>query len=342
MATIGATVLTLVDWAKRQDPNGTIPDIAEMLSQKNEVLMDMLFKMGNLPTGERLVIRTGLPSVAWRLLNQPIATSKSTTAQVDEQCGMLEAWAEVDKDLAELNDDVNGFRLSEAVAFTEALNIEMASTLFYGNSGTDPEKFLGLAPRYAATSAANGSNILKAGGSGSDNTSMWLICWGSNTIYGILPKGSRAGIVHENLGLQTITGSTGIGGTRMRAYQDHWQWKCGIAVKDWRYAVRIPNIDISDLLAITGTQATTASTFLPKLMARALHRVPSMGMGSCVFYANRTVLSNLTVLAMEKATNVLNIQDGLNQFGQPYTSMKFLGIPVRCSDALIETETAVT
>ena len=112
MATIGATVLTLADWAKRLDPEGKVPAIVELLGQTNEMLTDMLWKEGNLPTGERVVVRTGLPTVAWRLLNQAVATSKSTTAQVDEATGMLEAWSEVDKDLAELNGIVETFRLS--------------------------------------------------------------------------------------------------------------------------------------------------------------------------------------------------------------------------------------
>lgn len=342
-ATVGNSVLTLSDWAKRLDPDGKIPTIVELLSQTNDVLKDMLFKEGNLPTGERTTVRTGLPSVAWRLLNQGIATSKSNTAQIDEQAGMLEAWSEVDKDLAELNGSTSGFRLSEAQAFIEAINQEMASTLFYGNSGTAPEEFLGFAPRYASLSAANGQNILSAGGAGSDNTSVWLVCWGANTVHGVFPKGSKAGLIHEDLGLVTVETSAGIGGNRMRAYQDHWQWKNGLVLKDWRYASRIANIDVSDLVGLATTQATTASTFLPKLMARAIDRIPALGMGVPVFYANRTVMSNLRVAAMEKATNTLSIEEGLNQFGERIqTGLKFLGIPIRTVDALLETESVVS
>src|SRR3990167_8286645 len=120
MATLGASVLTLTDWAKRLDPGGKVDMTVELMSQTNEILTDMLFKEGNLPTGERTTIRTGLPTVYWRLLNQGVTPSKSTTAQVDESCGMLEAWSEVDKDLAELNGNVGQFRLNEARAFLEA------------------------------------------------------------------------------------------------------------------------------------------------------------------------------------------------------------------------------
>lgn len=342
-ATVGSTVLTLADWAKRLDPDGKVPTIVELLSQTNDILKDKLYKEGNLPTGERVTVRTGLPSVAWRLLNQGVAVSKSTTAQVDEQAGMLEAWSEVDKDLAELNGNTAAFRLSEAQAFIEAMNQEMASTLMYGNSGTAPEEFLGFAPRYSSLSAANAQNILSAGGAGADNTSVWLVVWGANTVFGVFPKGSKAGLIHEDMGLVTVETSAGVGGNRMRAYQDRWQWKTGLVVKDWRYAVRIANVDVSDLVAKTGTQAKDAATELIELMARAIDRIPSMGMGKPVFYANRTVMSHLRVQALRKSASAVTFTEALNQFGERVqTGLNFLGIPVRQVDALLESEAAVT
>ena len=133
-----ATVLTLGDWAKRLDPDGKVPVVVELLSQTNEVLTDMLWKEGNLPTGHRTTVRTGLPSVAWRLLNAGTTPSKSTTAQIDEQAAMLEAWSEVDVDLANLNGNVNSFRLSEAMAFLEAMNQEWPRRCSTATAGSRP------------------------------------------------------------------------------------------------------------------------------------------------------------------------------------------------------------
>lgn len=332
MSTIGATVLTLADWAKRLDPDGKTPSIVELLSQTNEILSDMLWKEGNLPTGDRTTVRTGLPTVAWRLLNQGIASSKSTTAQLDEQVGMLEAWSEVDKDLAMLNGNTASFRLSEAQAFIESMNQEMAGTVFYGNSGTSPEEFTGLAVRYSSTTAGNGQNVILGGGAGSDNSSVYLVDWGANTVYGIFPKGSRAGLIHEDLGEVTVETTNGIGGARMRAYQDHWQWKCGIALKDWRYVVRIANIDISNLVG----QSSAAN--LTELMIKAIHRIPSLRMGRPVFYMNRSTFQMLDIQRRDDvlAGGGLTYQnvDGVN-------TALFRGIPVRVCDALLETEAVV-
>lgn len=339
MAALSTTALTLADWAKRIDPDGKVPTIAELLSQSNEILEDCVFMEGNLPTGHRSVIRTGLPTVYWRAINQGIPTSKSTTAQVDEACGMLEAYSEVDKDLAELNGNTGQFRLSEDTAFLEAMNQTQAQTLFYGNPGTDPKQFLGLATRYSSTTAGNGQNILSAGGSGSDNTSIYLVVWGENTVFCPFPKGSKAGLNHEDLGLNTVWDNAG---ARYQAYRTHYQWKNGLVVKDWRYVVRIANIDVSDLIAQTGTQAASASTAIIKLMARALYRIPNMAMGRAAFYMNRTVHSGLALAAMDKSQYVLKIEQGLTQFGTPSSYLSFLGVPLRRVDQLLNTEAVVS
>lgn len=333
MATLGNTVLTLADWAKRLDPDGKTPAIAELLGQTNEILTDMLWQEGNLPTGHRTTVRTGLPAVAWRLLNAGVTPGKSTTAQIDEQTGMLEAYSEVDKDLAELNGNTASFRLSEAQAFIESMNQEMAQTLFYGNSGLAPEEFTGLSPRYSAIAGAtNGSNVLSGAGAGADNSSVWLLCWGPNTVHGIYPKGSKAGLIHEDLGLDTIETAVGIGGGRMRAYRDHWQWKCGIALRDWRFTVRICNIDISNLVA------KSSAADLIELMIKAIHRIPALKMGRPVFYMNRTVFQMLDIQRRDDVQ--VGGQLRYDQVDGVMTPT-FRGIPIRKCDALLETEATV-
>jgi hypothetical protein len=342
MATLSATNLTLADWAKRTDPNGNVPIIAELLSQTNEILEDAVFKEGNLPTGERVVIRTGLPTVYWRALNQGIPNSKSTSAQVDEACGMLEARSEVDKDLAMLNGNTAQFRLSEDTAFLEAMNQTQAQTMFYGNPASEPKAYLGLAPRYSSTSAGNGANVLSAKGSSTysatANTSVYLVVWGDNTVYCPFPKGSKAGLVHEDLGEQTVYENS----NRMQAYATRYQWKNGLVVKDWRYVVRICNINTTDLIAGTnGQQATSASNII-KMMSRALYRIPNLSMGRAAFYMNRTVHSGLAIQAMDKSQYVLKVNEGLSQFGMPNAWLSFQGVPIRKVDSLINTESEVS
>ena len=113
--------------------------------------------------------------------------------------------------------------------------------------------------------------------------------------------------------------------------------------------VRISNINMADLLAQTGTQANTAATWLPKLMVKALAKIPFMGMGRPVFYPSRTVKQMLAVGAIDKSQNVLSIQAAAQQFGTvepgfvgPTGTVNVLGTPVRTVDRILETELALT
>ena len=335
MAALSVTHPTLLDITKRLDPDGKIDSIAEMLSQTSEILEDMVFVEGNLPTGHRTSIRTGLPSVTWRKMYGGVQPTKSTTAQITDACGMLEAYAEVDKALADLAGNTAAFRLSEEAAFIESMNQKFATTLFYGNEGTEPEAFTGLAPRFNTKSGANnGENILlgDASASGNDQTSIWLVVWGPNTVHGIYPKGSTAGLQMEDKGQVTIENVDGAGG-RMEAYRSHYRWDGGLVVRDWRYVVRIANVDTSAL-----TKNASAGTDLIDLMTQALEMVPSLSMGRPVFYCNRTVKSFLRrQIANKVAASTLTSE---MVAGKHVTY--FDGVPVRRCDQILSTESVIS
>src|SRR6266576_3396509 len=167
MATIGSTALTFADWAKRLDDDYRIANIVELLSQNNEIMDDMLVVQGNLPTGHKTTVRTGLPQATWRVLNQGVPNAKSTTAQIVDTCGNLETYAVIDKDIADLNGNTAEFRLSEVRAFLEGMSQQVAQVLIYGNQGVNPERFTALAPRYSTLTVANSqtaNNVLSGGG----------------------------------------------------------------------------------------------------------------------------------------------------------------------------------
>src|SRR5437879_5989183 len=214
MATLGATALTYADWAKRMDDGYHTAVIIELLSQTNEMLDDMLVIEGNLPTGHKTTVRTGLPQATWRLLNQGVPNAKSTTAQIVDTCGNLETYSVIDKDVADLNGNTADFRLSEVKAFLEGMSQQVAATQVYGNQGINPERFTGWAPRYSTLTAANSAtaaNVLDGGGRASTNTSMWIHVWGSDTAHATFPKGKITGLQHRDMGewpVQDASGNT--------------------------------------------------------------------------------------------------------------------------------------
>lgn len=337
MATLSTTLPTMLDWAKTRDPDGKTASIVEMLSQTNKALEDMVMVEGNLPTGHQTTIRTGLPTGYYRKMNQGTPPEKATEAQVTENAAMLEGRSHVDVKLANLQADVGAYRLQKARAHLEGMSQTAATTLFYG-SASSPEEYVGLANRYNDLSAANADNIIDAGGTSTDNMSVWLIGWGPETIHGIYPKGSMVGIDHQDLGVDDVDDASG---NPFRAYKDLFGLDQGLVVADWRYGVRIANIDNSDLIGATGTQAASASTAVIKLMSRAIDHIPAIDTVKAAFYVNRTLASHLRIAALDKSNSAVTIEEGLNQFGRTIHQLTFLGIPVRLQDVLTVAEARV-
>lgn len=344
--------LTLLDWAKRLDPKGSVAVVANLLSQTNEILTDMVMMKGNLPTGHRCTIQTGLPTIYYRSLNDGVLPSKGTTVQVDENCAIAEARSEMDIDLAMLNGNTRAFRLSESDSFIESLNQTIATGLFYGNPAVNPDQFLGATQRYSSMSAGNAQNILNASTgfspTANQQTSVWLFCWGQNGVFTIFPDGSKAGLLHEDLGRQTAYEAGGAG-KRMEVYADRYQWKIGLVVKDWRSVVRICNVDtpsfenLTDALTPTKNPASPVYRDLLHQMLRAIGRVPVGIRKMCrpVFYMNASVFTVLMRTALEKSHQALSLERAMDQFGRPTQMMSFMGIPIRQVDAIVNTEPVV-
>lgn len=333
MATLSTNNPTLLDIQKRLEPDGSIAQIIEILNETNEILTDLTFMEGNLPTGHRTSVRTGLPEATWRKLYGGVQPVKSTTATITDTCGTLENYSEVDQQLADLNGNTMEYRLSEDRAIIEGIGQQMAEAIFYADEDVNPERFTGLAPRYNSLSADNADNIINAGG-GSNRTSIWLVVWSPLTCHGIYPKGMQAGLQMQDLGQVTIENVDGQGG-RMQAYRSHYRWQAGVSLRDWRYVVRIANIDVS-ALKVDPTPDT--DVVLHNLMFEAMERIPSFGMGNAAFYMRREVLTKVRQQLSSAGEQSFLTADMVG--GTMVQS--FQGIPIRRVDRISKAETAVT
>lgn len=339
----------LVDWARRADPDGSIAIIAEMLSQCNEVMKDMIWQEGNLPLGHKTTVRVGLPQGVWRAANQGVPSSKSLTAQFQDSIGELVDYSIVDKSIANLNGNVAKFRYSEDMAHVEGLSQQVASALFYSNEATNPTQFTGFAPRYNTvntSTAKNAVNVIDAGGTASANLSIWLVGWGDHTTFGIFPKGSQAGLVYEDKG--DVVPAYDASGNRFEAYTSMFQFKLGLCVKDWRYNVRIANVDTTT----AGLQGTTPPDLFT-LMSRAVVRLPTASRRlsgitesdapgdpvpgiSPAWYVNRTGREFMDIQAIRDRNVLLSSKD---YAGDPV--VMFRDVAIRVVDALTNSETRV-
>lgn len=336
MTTLSTLYPTLLDVSSRLGPDGkVVKDIIEILDQDNEILDDIVWKEGNLPTGELTTIRTGLPEPTFRKLYGYVSPSKSLTDQITESCGMLEDYAVIDVKLAEINGNKPEWFMSEQKPHIQGFNRKLSRYLFHGNEATEPEGFTGFGPRFNLSSAENGVNIIREGGAqpdNSDNASIYLVVWSPETVFGLYPKGSQAGLSISDDGIQTETDSNG---AKRKVYQTHYKWECGLCVKDWRYVVRI-QVNQEDLVKNAASGAD-----LIDLMTQATELIPNLNAGRPAFYMNRTLRGFLRRQIQNKTANTLTVEQVLRGNGMKAYVPMFDGIPVRRCDALLNTETGI-
>lgn len=341
MAALVSKFPTLIDIARTSDPDGKIAEVAEILTELMPIMDDIPYVQANNGGSHKSTLRASLPAPTWRLFNKGVVQTKATNKQITDSCGMLEAYSEVDKDLADLNGNTAAYRTQEDTAHIEGMGQEMASTIFYGDTDTDPEKFVGLSPRYYTLSGAvTSGNVIDGGGTGSVNSSIWLVGWGPATVHGIYPNGSQAGLKFEDKGQETVKDADG---ALYEAYRSHYKWDKGLVVRDWRAVVRICNIDITKLNSAGDT--TDLSANIIKLMIKALHKLPASANMKPVFYANEDVIAMLDVKLDDKRGGTITMKDltGAGGIPRPDTLM-FRGYPVRrmSNEILLSTESALT
>jgi len=350
MAILGQTFPDLLDMYATRDGKGNIESkIMEMLMQNNCILEDIPWMQCNSKDTHKTTMRTGIPDVTWRRFYQGVQPDKSDYTQITDATGMLEARSQIDATLAKISGDVAQFRLNESQGFLEGMSQEVAKTLFYGDTAGKPESFLGFAPRFSDKAAQNGEQIIDAGGTTENaNTSIWMVSWGENSCHGIYPEGTVGGIERTDVGENPS--AIAPDGKLFRAYEEIWNWSCGLTVRDWRYVTRVANIDVNNLkngskVDLFGflrkavwRQKSTAYTPSKKTYHNGdVQGNPSM---RTVIYCNRDVMECLDALSTNSGpTDNWARLSPMELQGKKILSYR--DIPIRVCDAIVNTESKV-
>lgn len=334
MAALNSFNPTYLDLAKLMDPDGDIPDVVEILKQKNSILDDMTWQEGNLIDGHQTTVRTDIPVPTWTKFYGFVTPTKSGTAQIVDRTARMTSFTEIDADLAKLNNNSAAWRMSEEMAQVQGLNNELASKLFFGNSNVTPEHFTGLTPRYNSTTAENADNLISGGGASgqTDCQSIWLVCWSPNTIHGIVPKGMKAGLQIQDLGEETKESGNGL----LRVLRTKYNWNVGLSLRDWRYVVRIHSIDKSTLTNVFASGDFASSANLPDLMYQAMRLLPDMNEGRCAFYCSRDIAS--WIARQRAAMGLVSTRTGSTGTADRMWTDEFDGIPIHRVDVLAADE----
>lgn len=325
--------LSIMDVMRAKNPDGSIAKVAEVLTRYNPILEDIPFIEGNTETGNVITRRSSLGTAEWRRINSGVGKSVGRTTQVTETCGLLEAYNEVDKRLLDMAIDKGSFMMQQANAQMEGMAMEMARVLMYGNSYAQPEQFLGFMPRLNElnTERFNGKPIvLDAGGTSSGSlASILLVAWGEDKVTGIYPKGTTAGLKYEDLGQHT---ANDVNGKQYEIMRQHWTWEAGLCVTDYRYVIRIANIDTSTL-----SYDEDKAKNLTNLMIDAFSYIPAGGGAQLVAYAPREVWAYVSKVGNANVNR--NMNTTVNDTSRLISNIA--GVPFRMTDAMLPTEAKV-
>jgi hypothetical protein len=178
MATSGLP--NIVDWARSVSPDGSPAHIAQLLSQCNQMLKDMIWQEANMPLGHKITVGVSLPQGTFRAANIGVAFSKALNAQMQYGITELVSYSGVDRSIAELWGNVQKYRYQQDMAHIEGMSQQVSGALIYANEGTNPGQMTGFAPIYNTVntaSAYNATNVIDGGGTGSSNSSIYYVNW---------------------------------------------------------------------------------------------------------------------------------------------------------------------
>ena len=328
MATITQSNLSLLELAKRIDPNGQVAAIAEVLETTKNLFSYLPWKEANMETAHRGTIRTSLPTGSWRELNRGVHAEHSTTKQIVEYLGMLESYSEIDVKEAKMSGNVRAYRNAEDKSFIEGLAQTFMNTLFYGNHATNSAEFTGLHPRYAKL--VPGSVV--TGGGSANRSSVWILQPGENKVEMLYPKGcgtggaANFGVVSSDLGEETKTMSDG---SMFQIYRTHFELNAGLWIKDERSVKRIANVDTSDLSELISTQK------IDDLMIELINEMPMAGQGA-VIVVNKKLKTAIDIYAKDKS----NVNYDFRDFAGKRTTF-FQESPILVEEAILNNEPAI-
>lgn len=331
---VGNRGLTLRDFAAGEKADGSFDhDIIDMITEENQILDDITFIEADDGTTLRSTILNGIPHGTWTTYYKGIAPNKSGKTQVRDVCGRIATRIAVDRNLYDDSPHAAETLLDETQRHIDGLREDVIDCIFYGNINKEARKFNGLYNFYDAYGAeatpsnsfahyvANGAT--KATPSNGDMLrSIWLVGWGRKSVTGFYPKDAKqVGLVRGALEDSFDFDSDGL---KYPTKEQEISWTLGLAVRDFRYAGRIANVERA---VMAGSDATPAHYI--ELIEDLLARVKSGGVNQA-FYMEPNVWRHLRKLfGRITRENAIKYED-VTQIKTP----TLYGIPVRLCDAL--------
>jgi hypothetical protein len=319
--------MTLLDLASRLGPDdASIVSIAEIIAKNNEIVKDIPWAKTNQLTSDKYTVRTENAEAYSRKLNEGIPASASKAESHTDTCIELATMGIVDMTDLALAPNAAQYLLSENKNKIAVLGEMLAESLFYGTDAT--AGVLGFSRRYNKLSSPQ---VIDAGGTGVNLTSIFFVKWDTDEVTGIYPKNTTAGIQHVEKTNELVS-MKGNPDLRFLANVSYFSWFIGLKVRDKRFVSRVANVDTNAIMT-----DETARQKLFEYMIYAKNKIQNISQGRIVCYASPTVYSALEVAAFNKSNLALGVKDVTSDT----RILTFSGIPLRRNDCQEKPEEAV-
>ena len=305
MALIG-DLYNLSDVAKITLNNGKFAKAFDVIAEMNPIVDDVPFVPSNDGETYKSTELTGYPTTYYRMVNQGIPVSTDNEKMIRNSFAQLANAYQIDRKLVTgTKESIDAFMARKDLRYVTSLMDSLATTMVYGDSATETDKFTGLAARLSVPSTnykEAGYNLISGGGSGSDNTSMYGVVWSGDGAFGFYPEGSQAGLKITRMRDVEIRDS---GGTNeFIGHKNFYEMDAGLVVTDWHHICRACNIDVSDLTFDKSGSSANLSDLLTRLEIRMAGMI-----GRPVIYVNKTIYSFLTRQVKETVGGNLGYQE---------------------------------
>jgi hypothetical protein len=294
--------------------------IIELLRMTNQMLIDVPARQANNGTMNTTMQRMTMPAGEHRIYNQGVGKVATQTRVISERTANLAAYSDVDKDMADHSGDVAATRQSEAISIVKGMGLIQGRTLIYGQD-SKAEEFSGL---FEQRNSLDDRNVVNAGGTGNNLTSIYVVAIGPDLFHLIYPRGSSTiGIERADRGVVDVPDPSDPS-KRMPVYSEYFEAHYGLSIRAPDAVKRICNIP-----------ASMSGDDLVDIILDTRRRMPE-GAATYALYANIDVLIKLDKTARDRANVTYTEAD---PWGKEVTKIRDL----RCRqmDVILNTEPEV-
>ena len=338
MATIGTGSLSLAELIKRENPDGSMADLIDVISKVTPIANEGYWEGCNNRTYHEATRVASKPAGTERAYGMGVAAHGAATEKITEPTTMIADMLVVDADLIENEGGASKLNQEEAL-FVSGMIETVAGRLISGDRTSYGMQINGINNRSDYNSLSSDYVYDNAGGDSSatsNKTSIYIVQYGPKMVSLIAPSGDNSKTIRRRPFPVELVDESGTSQARkFPAYQTWFQIQFGLFIYDPRCIKRVVNI------STTNIDGVDDFSFDEDLLGDAVIDLEYQGRGA-VIYANRTLMKQMTRRANEMPRGNFQLAVGADT-GMPVSGkvLSFMGIPVHREDSITDAQAYV-